>query len=166
MSTVTDKPTVTEKPALHPNLILIAKQIKDEWSKLQALEKSTEEARKAFGKLLLDAKDKVGHGQFGKWIVENCDITWRTANRYMLLAQQPKLDSVSNLPAAEKGDDETDKVQSPAVNASDAYDKAEDRLVERLQRLSLTEAEAAVEQTVKKLRNTVSTMKQVLKNAA
>jgi len=159
--------TDTPKPTIHPNLMLLAKQIKEEWAKLQALEKSTEDARKAFGKMLLDAKDKVGHGQFGKWILENCDITWRTANRYMLLASEPKLDSVSNLPATEKSNSgDNNKSAAAAVTASDAYDKAEDRLVECLQRLSVMEAEAAVEETVKKLRNTIHMMKQVLKNAA
>jgi hypothetical protein len=155
-------------PAIQPNLVLLAKQIKDEYAKLQTLQKSTEEARKAFGKMLVDAKDKVGHGKFGKWIEENCSITHRTANRYMLLAEEPKLDSVSNLPTAQSSNT-TDKAQSAApaaANASDLYDKAENRLVEKLQRLQIDEAEAAVEQTVKKLRNTISTMKQVLKNAA
>jgi hypothetical protein len=147
-----------------PNLVLLAKQIKDEWTKLQTLEKSTEEARKAFGKMLVDAKEKVGHVKFGKWIEENCDITWRTANRYMLLAQ-PKLDTVSNLSTAQSNTT-TPSAAPPAAKASDLYDKAEERLVEKLQRLQIEEAEAAVEQTVKKLRNTINTMKQVLKNAA
>jgi hypothetical protein len=127
------------------------------------MEKATDDARKAFGKLLLEAKDKVGHGNFGKWIEDNCSIDWRTANRYMRQAREPKLDTVSNLPAGEKSDT---AAVPPPVKASTLYDKAEDRLVEKLQALALPEAEAAVEQTVKKLRNTISTMKQVLKNAA
>ena len=127
------------------------------------MEKATDDARKAFGKLLLEAKDKVGHGNFGKWIEDNCSIDWRTANRYMAQAREPKLDTVSNLPTGEKSN--ADAVP-PTVKASTLYDKAEDRLVEKLQALALPEAEAAVEQTVKKLRNTISTMKQVLKNAA
>jgi hypothetical protein len=154
---------MSDKPSADPKLRLLATQIKDEYAKLQTLEKSTDEARKAFGKLLLDAKEKVGHSNFGKWIEENCSITHRTANRYMLLAREPKLDSVSNLPTA---DNKANKSADPAANASDLYDKAEDRLVEKLQRLSLAQAEAAVEQTMKKLRTTISTMKQVLKNAA
>ena len=73
-----------------PRLTMLAKQIKDQWAKLQdqeqsleAMEKSIKEARLAFGKLLLDAKQKVGHGNFGKWIEDNCQITPRQCQRYM-----------------------------------------------------------------------------------
>jgi hypothetical protein len=75
-----------------------------------------------------------------------------------------KYDSVSHLAEhlIEKG---SAPQQSQQPSASDLYDKVEDRLVEKLQALSLTEAEAAAEQTVKKLRATINTMKQVLKLA-
>jgi Protein of unknown function (DUF3102) len=91
------------KPDPHASLATL---IKAAWAKLQETEKATEEARKAFGKQLLDAKAKVGHGKFGKWVEDHCSITHRTANRYMALVEaEGKLDSVSNLAAPQTGND-------------------------------------------------------------
>jgi ParB-like chromosome segregation protein Spo0J len=47
----------------------------------------------------------------------------------------------------------------PELTNSDLYDKAEDRLIERLQSLQLDRAEEAVDQTVKELRKTLATMR-------
>ena len=40
------------------------------------------------GGLLLQAKAKVGHGRFGKWLEKNCDLSERSAQRYMALKEQ------------------------------------------------------------------------------
>jgi Protein of unknown function (DUF3102) len=48
------------------------------------------------GKLLIEAKDKLDHGQWLPWIRENCLISARTASRYMRLARHaPDLESKS-----------------------------------------------------------------------
>jgi hypothetical protein len=162
MTTVTTLAEVEKRNANDAALTSLIAKIKTDWANLQAVEKSTKEARLAFGRLLLDAKDKVGKGKFGEWIEKNCSITWRTANRYMAVV---RLDKLSNSTGSGSAKGSAPK-QSQPPSASDVYDKAEDRLVEKLQALSLAEAEAAAEQTVKKLRATINTMKQVLKNAA
>jgi hypothetical protein len=58
---------------------------------------------------LIEVKKIVGHGKFGKYIKDNCDITDKTAERYMKLAENKtaleaklvelgdKFESISNL---------------------------------------------------------------------
>jgi hypothetical protein len=41
----------------------------------------------AAGELLIEAKAKVRHGQWLKWLAANCDIPKRTAAHYMALAR-------------------------------------------------------------------------------
>jgi phage/plasmid-associated DNA primase len=46
------------------------------------------------GDLLLQAKAKVGHGRFKSWIENNCDLSERSAQRYMALKEQwPKIEA-------------------------------------------------------------------------
>lgn len=48
------------------------------------------------GKLLLEAKAQVEHGQWATWLADNCQVAARTARAYMRLAEK-----LSELPAAE-----------------------------------------------------------------
>lgn len=41
----------------------------------------------AAGRLLIEAKGKLNHGEFGPWLREHVDISERTARRYMTLAK-------------------------------------------------------------------------------
>jgi Protein of unknown function (DUF3102) len=131
----------------------LASQINTDWAKLQQTEKATEEARKAFGKLLLDAKAKVGHGKFSEWIEKNCSITHRTANRYMALVEpeaKGKLDSVSNLTA-------TSTANAPPATTTiiDLLDSRMDRVIKALDKLKKEEGvEAAIEE-IEKLKETL-----------
>src|SRR6516164_1928845 len=46
------------------------------------------------GGLLLQAKAKVGHGRFAKWIEKNCELSERSAQRYMQLKEGwPKIEA-------------------------------------------------------------------------
>jgi hypothetical protein len=42
----------------------------------------------AAGELLIEAKAKVRHGQWHKWLAKNCDIPQRTCSHYMYLARR------------------------------------------------------------------------------
>lgn len=58
----------------------------------KAFAKSIEHAVEA-GKLLLQAKRGLNHGQWGEWLEENVSVTERQAQKYMRLAKnKPKLD--------------------------------------------------------------------------
>jgi hypothetical protein len=129
------------------SLSLLAKQIKEQWTKLETMEKTTEEARKAFGKLLLEAKEKVGHGNFGKWIEEHCSITWRTANRYM------KLDSVSNSTSgnANTGADSSN-ANTDAPLPIDLLDKRMDGVLKAIDKVSKKDGVDAALEEIEKLK--------------
>jgi hypothetical protein len=46
------------------------------------------------GDLLLQAKAKVGHGKFKRWLEKNCELSERSAQRYMALKEQwPKIEA-------------------------------------------------------------------------
>jgi hypothetical protein len=50
------------------------------------------------GKLLIEAKQALEHGQWGQWLRENCDLSARTARRYMALARSDlQIGRVANL---------------------------------------------------------------------
>src|SRR5918996_452882 len=54
------------------------------------------------GKLLLQAKALVPHGQWGAWLKNNCSLTDRTAQRYMRVARDlPKLDAAKSATVAD-----------------------------------------------------------------
>jgi hypothetical protein len=40
------------------------------------------------GEMLIEAKDQVAHGSWGRWLTTNCDLTSRTAQVYMEWARQ------------------------------------------------------------------------------
>jgi hypothetical protein len=39
------------------------------------------------GKLLIEAKQALGHGQWEQWLRDNCNLSTRTARRYMALSR-------------------------------------------------------------------------------
>jgi len=62
------------------------------------------------GEDLLKAKAQAGHGNFLKWVKDNCDLSDKTAERYMkfaenksklMTANKDKFETISNLTLAE-----------------------------------------------------------------
>jgi hypothetical protein len=49
------------------------------------------------GKLLKEAKGKVKHGDWMKWLSANCALSMRTARLYVQLADDPKVATDANL---------------------------------------------------------------------
>jgi hypothetical protein len=68
-------------------------------------------------------------------------------------------------PANRKGQGKGGKGGNNPSNPSDLYDKAQAKLIEKLQQLNVDAAEAAAETTTKELKKTVATMKAGAKNA-
>src|SRR5262245_29321870 len=59
----------------------------------QALRAGLTHARNA-GELLLEAKEKVRHGEWLPWLRDNCEVAERTAQTYMQVARNwPELES-------------------------------------------------------------------------
>jgi hypothetical protein len=130
------------------------------------------------GEALLEAKTKLGHGQWLPWVKELCDLSERTAQRYMNLAEnKTKLGELLREKSARLADltlTEAERLlghskssgSGRSPNASDSYDKAEKKLIDRLKALSFEAAEAAAEVTIRQLKDTISTMKAGAKNVS
>jgi hypothetical protein len=158
------------KTAPAPSLSDFAARINTEFA---AIRKTDQDANKnvvqraiTFGRTLSQAKEKVGHGKWEKWLNDNCrDISVRSAQRYMKLADSPEVraalgknDTVSSLSLRAalalanrkpKGD----------PKPSDEYDRAETKLVEKLEALSPDTVEAAATETVERLREAITRIK-------
>jgi hypothetical protein len=76
----------------------LAKRINDH---LKEMEETTNRVKQTvlqqalyLGDLLLQAKAKVGHGKFKAWLERNCELSERSAQRYMALKEQwPKIEA-------------------------------------------------------------------------
>ena len=142
----TDKPPPVAPAAPSPSLSDLAIRINTEFA---AIQKADRDANKTvvqraitFGRALCQAKDGVGHGKWEKWLSDNCrDISARAAQRYMKLADSPEV-------RAEMGKNDTVSVLSlraalalanrkpKSPQPSEEYDRAENKLVEKLEALS------------------------------
>ena len=119
------------------------------------------------GELLKEAKAKMDHGQWLPWLKKDCELSQRTAQRYMKLADdKPKLDQKLK----EEGKSATVayltlnqalKLLKSPPNPSDLYDKAERALLKKLKDFSNQDAaEAAIKGTIKKLKDAVAELPQ------
>ena len=133
----------TDKPsAPGPSLSDLASRINTEFAAIQKAEhdtnKSAVQRAISLGRTLSQAKEKIGHGKWEKWLNDNCrEISARTAQRYMKLADSSEVraalgknDTVSDLSlrAALALANRNPKPSKP----SDEYDRAEGRLLKAL----------------------------------
>jgi hypothetical protein len=160
----------TAPPAPAPSLADLASRINTEFA---AIQKADHDANKtvvqraiALGRTLCQAKDKVGHGKWEKWREDNCGgISKRTAQRYMKLADSPEV-------RAELGKNDTvaylslrsalalaNRKHGEPPKPSEEYDRAETKLVEKLEALSPDTAEAAASETVGRLNEALARIK-------
>ena len=164
----TDKPLPV--PAPSPSLSDLTTRINTEFA---AIQKADRDANKtvvqraiSFGRTLCQAKEEVGHGRWEKWLNDNCrDISVRTAQRYMKLADSPEVrtamgknDTVSSLSLRAALALANPKTK-PDPQPSEEYDRAENKLVEKLEALSPDTAEGAATETVERLREAVARIK-------
>ena len=152
-----------------PSLADFAARINTEFA---AIQKADRDAHKTvvqraitFGRTLCQAKEKIGHGKWEKWLNDNCrNISARTAQRYMKLADSPEVrnalgknDTVSvlSLRAALALANRIKKDPKP----SEEYDRAESALVKKLEALSPDTAEAAANDTFVRLNEAIARIK-------
>jgi hypothetical protein len=130
------------------------------------------------GELLVEAKKRVGHGNFEGWVKDHCGFSYRSARRYTQMARdKDKLLAQLNPNNAALGDLSATRLlakpsgsassDTPAtVAASDKYDRAEERLIEKLQELPVDAADDLAATTISKLKATVATMRKGATNKA
>jgi hypothetical protein len=165
----------------------LVEQINDKLAMMNAAALNAVTRAFEVGELLRQAKSKVPPRQFADWLERNCKLPKRTAERYIRLAEGRKqieealknnksatvaeisLRQAERLLAAPPSPTATSSSiaaeDASTVNASEAYDNAQKRLIKRLQDLSLEAAEASANETIRELKETVATMKKGAKNA-
>jgi Protein of unknown function (DUF3102) len=62
-------------------------------SELQQGNAAGQEHYRVAGEMLIEAKDQVSYGQWGRWLTKNFDMTNRTAQQYMRWAREHQLRS-------------------------------------------------------------------------
>ena len=79
-----------------PSLDNLAAKINDAHGHVEKAALSCVEHAQEAGHLLLEVKDKLGHGEYEDWIKANCKFSVRTAGVYLRLANElPKLDEAN-----------------------------------------------------------------------
>jgi hypothetical protein len=135
------------------------------------------------GELLKQAKDRVGHGNFEAWVNDNCQLSYRSARRYMKLADdRPKIEeqlrleapakmaNVANLNLASaqrllsppKSPEASGQRGKPPV--TEQYKQIENDLIACLKDLR-EKAESYAANTVEALNDTVSDIKSMIEQA-
>ena len=93
-------------PATTPALMRpaeLAKAINDKLSQMVTAARTSFTRAIEIGELLKQAKDRVGHGNFEAWVNDHCQISYRSARRYMKLADdRPKIEEQLKLDAPTK----------------------------------------------------------------
>jgi hypothetical protein len=111
------------------------------------------------GLLLKEAKGKVEYGEWLSWLDEHCELSERTAHRYMqLAANQSKIMEALRGKSATMATLTLNKAlkvvetkPDPSAGAWSKYAKTQEALLKRLQNLLPDEVEAAAQQTIQEL---------------
>jgi hypothetical protein len=125
---------------------------------------------------LIEAKSRAGFGNFDAWLQAHCQLSFSTARRFMRMAKnREKIEAqiasgksvkLTDLNAgALLTDQSSGNGSGGEKNASDKYDAAQNKLVERLQDLNLDQVDAAIKATTDELKKTAATMKAGAKTA-
>jgi hypothetical protein len=101
------QPVTTAMPAAQaqaqPTISDLAKLINDKVAQMVAAARNSFTRAIEVGDLLKQAKDRVGHGNFEAWVNDHCSFSYRSARRYMKLADdRPKLEEQLRVEAPAK----------------------------------------------------------------
>jgi hypothetical protein len=125
------------------------------------------------GTALIEAKRHVGHGKWLRWLKENCAVSGRTAEDYMLLARHKS--EVNAIIAAAANMTLTEVVRKikhkPGSTKSEdgnlgKYEKAHATLIKNLRGLSPEDVEDAACRTIAALQEVAAELKGLVKAAA
>jgi hypothetical protein len=124
------------------------------------------------GELLVEAKERVGHGKFEKWLTTNTTLPYRSAARYMNFAKKrPEIEAqlgksanladfnlttAQRLLAAPKPTQpEEEKSKKPTPTPADRYTDIESNLLRALLDLDYSDAKGCADRTIGALNDTV-----------
>ena len=116
-------------------------------------------------------KKQVPHGQWLRWLEDNCGVSERTAEAYMTLARnKPKVDAIiataANMTLA--GALRAIKPTSGKAGSGSLgkYEKAQESLIKKLRGLPPEDVEDAAQRTIAGLQEAVAQVKKPISNAA
>jgi hypothetical protein len=157
----------------------LARAINDKLSQMIASARTTLQRAIEIGELLVIAKERVGHGNFEAWVTDHCQLSYRSARRYMTLARdrteieaQAKMANVANLNvttaqrllAPPKKQEGSGQGQGSGKPKTEKYKALENDLIDCLKDLR-EKAESYAAGTVEALNDTVSDIKSVIEQA-
>ena len=157
----------------------LARAINDKLSQMIASARTTLQRAIEIGELLVIAKERVGHGNFEAWVTDHCQLSYRSARRYMTLARdrteieaQAKMAHVANLNvttaqrllAPPKKQEGSGQGQGSGKPKTEKYKALENDLIDCLKDLR-EKAESYAAGTVEALNDTVSDIKSVIEQA-
>lgn len=163
--------TPTSKPAsiepAEPSLSDLTAKVKEGHQQLRDRMKYIVVGAMAIGDDLTKIKRLVGHGKFLKYVEDNCNMSNKTAERYMNLAENrstleaklkelgDKFESISNLSLARAErliDGKAGGGGGGGGNNSDKYDDVEKKLLKKFSDIAEPDtAEATAQETINKL---------------
>jgi len=159
---------MTEVTELKPGdpLADLATRIKAHHAAVKDAARNVVEKAIAAGTLLKEAKDKVGHGKWLPWLEANCELSERTAENYMRLANnRHKLDALksaanANLTLARAlRAIKVDQGTEGDLGSMGKYKRAQATLIKKLRQLPAEDMVDAVQRTIEELNETAATMK-------
>jgi hypothetical protein len=155
-------------PAPAPNKMTVEELATTIKSKVSTMLQIQRRAGDEVGDLLVEAKTRVGHGNFEAWVKDHCSMSYRSARRYMQMAKdrtkiepQLKLANVASLPAPTPPSDSSDSGSGSGSGSGSnttpagQYDKLEGQLLKKLKDLNVNEVREHAAKTIGALNDTV-----------
>jgi hypothetical protein len=149
------------KPIGSDDLTALAGRIKAAHTAVLEASKGVVQKAIAAGSALREAKGKLRHGEWLPWLQDHCNLSGRTAHRYMQLAGgqhklQSKFATMANLTLAQAL-----KLLEPDHEREDAgpsarYDKVAATLIKKLADLLPDDREEAAQRTISELQAAVA----------
>jgi hypothetical protein len=100
---VTSVAPAAPAPSSPVSITDLARIINDKVAQMVAAARTSFTRAIEVGELLKQAKDRVGHGNFEAWVNDHCSFSYRSARRYMKLADdRPKLEEQLRVEAPAK----------------------------------------------------------------
>ena len=133
----------------------------------QVLDSGKNVVRKAIeaGVALIDAKRQVGHGNWLRWLKENCELSERTSEVYMECARnrqklESKIATAANMTLHQAlREIKPTRGGSGDEGALGKYQKAQASLIKKLRGLEPDDVEEAAQRTIAELNGVVAAMK-------
>jgi hypothetical protein len=116
------------------------------------------------GVALIDAKRQVGHGNWLRWLRDNCELSERAAEVYVECARnRQKLEAIiagaANMTLAQALREIKPKLDKGNDGAMGKYEKARAALIKKLAKLPPEDVEDAAQRTITELQEAMAVMK-------